>query len=33
MKEGVPECQDFGIKTKRAVGVLANVLASLKSNY
>lgn len=33
VKEGVPECRDFGIKTKMSVGILANVLASLKSNY
>lgn len=33
VREAVPECGNFRIKTKIAVGIHANVFASLKSKY
>lgn len=33
VRESVPECRNFGIKTKMAVGIHASMFASLKSKH
>lgn len=33
LREAVPECGNFRIKTEMAVGIYANVFSSLKSKY